>query len=209
MTEIIFGSLLLSLIHASIPNHWLPLISIGKAENWTLRQTQFATLVTGFAHTLSTLAIGIIVGYAGVRLSEMFHNSIQQVAAILLIILGIVYIVMETLHNHSHEHNHNIQEINQKGKSMWPVIGTLSLAMFFTPCVEIEAYYFRASVIGWTGILIVSIVYVAVTVCIMLFFTYLGFKGVRKIRLHFLEHHEKSINGIILIALGIFAFFYH
>jgi hypothetical protein len=36
MYSIIIGSLIISLLHAVIPNHWLPVIAIGKKEKWTL-----------------------------------------------------------------------------------------------------------------------------------------------------------------------------
>ena len=33
MFSIITGSIILSLLHATIPNHWLPVIAIGRKEN--------------------------------------------------------------------------------------------------------------------------------------------------------------------------------
>ncbi len=50
MIQVFLASLLLSVIHASIPNHWLPLIAIGKSEKWSHSETMFGTVVTGFAH---------------------------------------------------------------------------------------------------------------------------------------------------------------
>ncbi len=37
--QVLFGSIALSIVHASIPNHWLPLIAIGRTERWTHRET--------------------------------------------------------------------------------------------------------------------------------------------------------------------------
>jgi len=79
--------------------------------------------------------------------------------------------------------------------------------MFLTPCVEIEAYYFQAGSIGWMGIFIVSAVYLAITLVVMLLLVYLGLKGIRTVNTHFLEHHEKGITGVVLIALGVLAYF--
>jgi cadmium resistance protein CadD (predicted permease) len=79
--------------------------------------------------------------------------------------------------------------------------------MFFSPCIEIEAYYFHAGTGGWLGIAIVSIIYLIFTVFGMVLLVYLGRQGVEKIRWNFLEHHEKMITGIVLIVLGIFAYF--
>ena len=57
------------------------------------------------------------------------------------------------------------------------------------------------------GIIIVSAVYLIVTIVIMLLLVYLGIKGIQTFNMHFLEHHEKGITGMVLIALGLFAYF--
>lgn len=77
--------------------------------------------------------------------------------------------------------------------------------MFLTPCIEIEAYYFHAGTIGWIGILIVSVVYLLITILVMMTLVYLGMKGISNLKAHFLEHHEKLVTGLVLIGLGILA----
>jgi uncharacterized membrane protein (Fun14 family) len=61
--------------------------------------------------------------------------------------------------------------------------------------------------LGWAGIGIVSIVYLLVTVFGIITLVYLASKGVQKLKWHFLEHHEKLISGIILVIVGLMAFF--
>ena len=39
MIQVLLASILLSIIHASIPNHWLSLIVINKTEKWTQSET--------------------------------------------------------------------------------------------------------------------------------------------------------------------------
>jgi drug/metabolite transporter (DMT)-like permease len=79
--------------------------------------------------------------------------------------------------------------------------------MFFSPCLEIEAYYFTAGALGWGGIAVVSMVYLIVTVLGMLLLVDLGRRGVEKMKWHFLEHHEKRVTGLVLVVLGVFAYF--
>jgi hypothetical protein len=45
MISIITGSLIISLLHAVIPNHWLPVIAIGRKEKWTLEEITYVTLI--------------------------------------------------------------------------------------------------------------------------------------------------------------------
>jgi len=209
MYQIFIGSLILSTIHALIPNHWLPLIAVGKAEKWTKDQTLWATIITGFAHTLSTIMIGIVVGLIGYKLSTYYSVISETIAPAILIGLGMVYIFLDFRSNHNHQHEVKllVTEPGQNKSRLVSILTSLSIAMFLTPCIEIEAYYFQAGTIGWMGILIVSAVYLLTTVAIMLLLVYLGMKGVNTFKSSFLEHHEKSITGIVLVSLGLLALF--
>jgi nickel/cobalt transporter (NicO) family protein len=211
MYQILIGSLILSTIHASIPNHWLPLIAVGKTEKWTQNQTIFATIITGIAHTLSTILIGIFVGLVGYHLSTSYSVISERIAPAILIGLGLIYVILDFRHHHLHHHHHEMKSVvSESGekKSRWiAILTTLSITMFFTPCIEIEAYYFQAGTIGWLGITTVSAVYLIITISIMLILVSLGMQGVRNFKFEFLEHHEKVITGTVLIFLGLLALF--
>lgn len=216
MIQVLLASLLLSVIHASIPNHWLPLIAVGREEKWTHSETMFGTVITGFAHTLSTVIIGIIVGVIGYKLSSSYGMISGIIAPVILGVLGIIYILRDLLgakHSHDHFSLNKLKEREEliaPGKNhnrKWVVLSTLSLGMFLTPCVEIEAYYFQASTFGWMGIWIVSAVYTFITVGSMMLLVYFGMKGVKRFRSHFLEEHSKRITGIVLIAVGLITYF--
>lgn len=207
MWQIVVGSFVLSIIHALIPNHWLPLIAIGKAERWTQRETLSATLITALAHIASTIIIGIVVGFVGYKLSGAFELISAIIAPSVLVILGLVYIITDLLHAQHHEHAH--LSVDKNAKSRFAILASLSLAMFLSPCIELEAYYFHAGTLGWAGIFVVSAVYALVTPSLMVTLVFLGTKGLDRFNWHFLEHHMRKITGIILIALGLMAFFVH
>jgi hypothetical protein len=80
--------------------------------------------------------------------------------------------------------------------------------MFFSPCLEIEAVYFAIGKYGFFAFILISLIYMIITLLSMQFFTYLGFKSLVKYYPKFLEEQEKKIVGIILILLGIFSYFY-
>lgn len=208
MFQIFIGSLFLSLIHVLIPNHWLPLVTVSKAEKWSQNRTIWATTITGFSHTLSTILIGVVVGIIGYKLSWLYQSATTIAAPVILAGLGIVYLVLDFRANRHHHHHHFSMRREAGDKSKWrAMLVTLSVAMFLTPCIEIEAYYFQAGTIGWTGIFIVSAVYLFVTVITMLILVFLGLKGIQNFNFHFLEHHEKGLAGIVLIGLGLLALF--
>ena len=207
MWQIFIGSLTLSVIHALIPNHWIPLVAIGKSEKWTVPETLSATGVAGFAHILSTVIIGIIVGFAGFKLSSSIEKFSSIIAPFILVAIGIIYIAVDFIQSRRHHHHEHINISNSKGKSRKAIVLSLSLAMFLSPCLELEAYYFQAGTLGWKGILTVSVVYLIVTVSAMVILVWLGLKGMNRIKSGFLEHHNKRIAGIVLILLGLLAWF--
>ncbi|HLP04345.1 MAG TPA: hypothetical protein VK152_02845 [Paludibacter sp.] len=209
MWQIFIGSLLLSLIHALIPHHWLPLIAISKTEKWSNKETLLATLITGTSHMVSTIIIGIVVGFVGIKLSESYEYITRIAAPTILLGIGVVYLALDFRANRHHHHHHFSMETQyQKNKkSIAAIVSSLSLAMFLTPCVEIEAYYFQASSFGWKGIFVVSAVYLVMTLVFISLLVYLGLKGIHKFNLNFLEQHSKRITGVVLIALAAIAYF--
>jgi len=207
MWQLFLGSLLLGLIHPLFPNHWIPLIAISKAEKWTNKETISATLITGFSHTLSTIIIGIVVGFVGIKLSENYSYITRIAAPLILVFIGVIYLMLDIRSSHHHSHFELNNDSIKNRKSRTAIIFTLCIGLFFSPCIEIEAYYFQAASQGWLGILVVSLVYLIMTLTIMVFLVYMGLKGVNKFNIHFLDHHEKMITGIVLILLGSLAYF--
>ncbi|MEE9166802.1 MAG: hypothetical protein V3U24_04985 [Candidatus Neomarinimicrobiota bacterium] len=194
----------MSVVHALIPNHWIPLVAIGRAEKWTRTETLGVTAMAGFAHTASTILIGIVIGLMGYRLSSSYAFITHIVAPIILVGLGSVYLMIDVKDSHLKHH----LEVNQVGsrRSKSAIITSLTMAMFFSPCIEIEAYYFFASSLGWLGIMTVTAVYLVTTVLGMVLLVNSALKGIEKLKWNFLEHREKRVTGLILILLGVFAY---
>ena len=209
MLDLIIGSLLLSITHALIPNHWFPIAAVSKSENWTKIETMKVTVLTGFLHTLSTVIIGIVIGFIGYKLQHEVEEVTMYYAPVILILLGL-YFIIKNLRNKSHTHCHiNPEQIKQASKkSKAAIITALGTMMFFSPCIELEAYYFTAGREGWAGIALLSAIYLIVTVLMMIVVVELSRKSLNALnmKLHFLEHYEKLITGIILIILGIISF---
>jgi hypothetical protein len=206
LTQILLGSLLLSSTHAFIPNHWIPLVAIGRAEGWSRSETLAITAITGLAHVISTILIGVLVGLLGHGLSTRHALVASVVAPSVLVGLGVVYLALDVTTRRRHRHQFATMGRGKK-VSRFSIVASLCVAMFLSPCIEIEAYYFTAGILGWQGIVAVSLVYLVVTVLGMLILVDLGRKGAARIRSSFLEHHEKGVTGLLLVALGALAYF--
>jgi nickel/cobalt transporter (NicO) family protein len=204
MVQILLGSLMLSLIHVLLPSHWLPLVALSRAEKWSRTQTLQYTFLLGFAHVLSTVGLGVVLGLIGKRLAHELEFFSHLLAPLLLIILGLIYFSLNNQHSH-HEHLPPQKELRKMKPAM--VLLTMAAAMFFSPCLEIESYFLAAGAFGNATIFWVALIYTVITVGGMLLLVGFTLSGLHRLNLHFMEHHEKRITGTILILTGVLGFF--
>ncbi|MBS1921234.1 MAG: hypothetical protein JST17_13360 [Bacteroidetes bacterium] len=201
MLSILTGSLLISLLHAIIPNHWLPVLAIGRKENWSLSETTKVTFIAGLAHVLSTVIIGIVLGIIGAELQKSIEQFAGVIAPAILILLGFYFIQQHYRHHHFHINKHQLEN-KQKSK----LITALVLAMFLSPCMEIEGYFLLAGTKSRWFLFSMVIMYSVISLGGMLLWIRLAYKGLIKLNWHSLEHNAGIITGLILIATGIVSF---
>ncbi|CCH03621.1 hypothetical protein FAES_pFAES01131 (plasmid) [Fibrella aestuarina BUZ 2] len=205
MDVILYGSLTLSLLHALIPSHWLPFVTIGKTERWSLRQTLTVTAIAGLAHTVSTTLLGVLVSLAGWQLAENYHDLSERAIPLLLIALGLWYLMQHLRHRHVHDHI-EAGKINRK-RSFAALLFSLVAAMFLSPCLEIEAYFLSAGAKGWEAVGLVALIYNVITLSGMLLMVSLGRRGLQQVNPRWFEHYENLITGLTLVGLAVFNFF--
>ncbi len=197
----IVATILLALIHGSIPNHWLPFIALSRAEKWSTKKLIMIISIGAIFHSLSTAILGFFISYFGYYIS-----SISQLEKILptffMVFLGMIYLIID----HQEHYNDPL-----KKKSINPIFSVilLYLGMFFSPCLEIEAIYFSVGRYGLTSFVLISLIYTIITLVSMLTFSYLAYKGLLKYFPKILEKYEKRMIGLVLIILGIFSFYFH
>ena len=202
MYSIVVGSILLSLLHAVIPNHWLPVLAIGKKEKWSLQEVTNVTFLSGLAHALSTIFIGVLIGFLGLQLSANIQYFTHVIAPAILIALGCFFIYQHHRHKHFHLH-----QTPKPARSKRKIILALVTAMFLSPCLEIEAYFLLAGTKGLWAVASIAALYLVITVTGMVLWVRLAYKGVLKLNWHTLEHNSGIITGYTLVATGIIAFF--
>ena len=202
MFSIITGSLIISLLHALIPNHWLPVLAIGKKEGWTLGETSRITLISGLSHVISTVIIGLLLGLIGEELAEHLDDFTHVIAPSILILLGLYFIRQHYKHHHFHVEKKNLEK-----KTKSSIITALVIAMFLSPCMEIEAYFLLAGTKGWYMMALIAIMYSVITIAGMLIWVRIVYKGLLKLNWHKWEHNAGIITGLTLVITGIISFF--
>ena len=199
METLLAGSALLSFFHALIPSHWLPVLAIGRQEGWPARQILWVTFLAGLAHVLSTVLLGGVLAAAGSALSVQTASFTRWAAPSLLAALGVFYVWRHYFHHHFHLHEQ---------KMRWGVVASLAVAMFFSPCLEIEGYFLAAGQYGWPFVGLLALLYGLMTILGMLLWVWLALGGLQRLNWHKWEHNAGLVTGFTLIASGIALFFF-
>lgn len=202
--EILTGAIIISLLHALIPNHWLPVIAIGRQYKWSIGEVTQVTFLTALAHVLSTLLIGWALGLTGHQLALNIEHITHFAAPVILILMGIVYIYRHYKHRHFHLQGDHIKVTSKRN-----IIISLSIAMFMSPCMEIEALFLMAGMQSIQLLVTISLVYALVTIAGMLLLVRVAYRGLLKFDSHKLEHNAGIITGATLILTGLASAFIH
>ena len=202
MISILTGSLVISLLHALIPNHWLPVLAIGRKEGWSLSETSRITFIAGLSHVISTVLLGVLLGLIGEGLAERLDSFTHTIAPAILVVMGIYFIWQHYRHHHFHLEQRNLEK-----KTRRSIITALVLAMFLSPCMEIEAYFLLAGTHGWYAMALIAAMYSVITIAGMLIWIRVVYKGLLTLNWHKWEHNAGIITGVILVLTGILGFF--
>ncbi len=205
MLSILAGAFLVSVAHAILPDHWLPLILISRAEKWSQAETLWITVLVTIPHLVSTILLGFLMGMIGLRLSASHEALMGIVAPAMFVLIGLIY-VYRNYRAEGHHHGADISNLGDRSKRK--VVTLMATALFFSPCVSIGSYFFVVGAEGVASMALVSIIYVVVTLGVLLLMVTLGRRGVERIQWHFLEHNENLITGLVLIVIGLFIFLF-
>jgi nickel/cobalt transporter (NicO) family protein len=203
MAQLLSGTILIALIHALIPNHWLPLVAVAKAEGWKNNSLFRIALFSSLAHVIGTVLLGILLGKLSNELAAQFESYVHAFGAAALILFGIYYFFSR------HKHPLNGKAVTEVKNSQlrWTLL--FSTMMFFSPCLEVQSLFISAGVYGMNYTLMMAGVYSIISITGIVLLVVLSFKGIKLIDTHFLEQHEKQITGSILMAVGVLTFFIH
>ncbi len=205
MIEILSGTFIISILHALIPSHWLPLVSLGKAQKWSENELIKIGFYLACAHVLSTVLLGLVLG----GLAQTFYTNYQPILTwigpSILILSGIYFIYR----HHTHHHFHIDDQVMEQTKTKKQIFYALLAFMFLSPCLEIEAYFINASFYGWEILGLSLLIYVVLSLIGMMAGILLAYRGLSKINSHKWEHNAGIITALTMIVTGLLSLIFH
>lgn len=203
MIQLFAATFLVSLLHALIPSHWIPLLSISRTYKWSRNETLRMSFFLSCAHILSSLLIGLFLGFLGLSLQDRLENSFQSISSGLLVIFGLYFLYR----HHTHHHFHVDDELLEPPVRKRQLFLSLMMFMILSPCMEITGFFFKSAAFGTWALLGTGVIYTITSMVSMIAWVYFLYYGFQKINAHQWEHRSGILTGITIILTGILSFF--
>lgn len=224
---ILTGTVILATTHTISPDHWLPFVMIGRANNWSITRILVLATLAGIGHVGTSVVIGMMGVFASKELSECFVNIAENATCILLMVFGFGYAIwawkrgghhhgipfLAKKHGHNHVHYHDeynehmnahdsgnhIHRLVKDKKAGYGLVAIIGL----TPCVTLLPLTFAATPLGFPSVVLVNIVFAVCTIGTMLMVTTVASLGATWIKMEFFDKYGDVIAGVVIGCLGI------
>lgn len=220
------SAVLIGVVHTLLgPDHYLPFAALGKARQWTMRRTLSIVAICGLGHVAASVLLGFIGAAAGWSLSslEAFESSRGDLAAWLLVLFGLGYIVwalrhLRTQHTHSHVHAHvdgtvhdhphshagghahpHHQAVNSRSITVW----SLFVIFVFGPCEALIPLLLFPAIGQDLGLaLAVVTLFALATIGTMLVAVWVLIRGLDTFKFNGLGRYAHLLVGFVLLGCG-------
>lgn len=108
------------ILHTLVPDHWVPIAVIARQQRWSQTQTARAAMGAGLGHTISTLAIGLLIWIAGVAFAMRFGHYVSLASSIALVAFGswIAVTALMAARDQSHADHHDRIPVERSSSRM-------------------------------------------------------------------------------------------
>jgi hypothetical protein len=200
---LLIGAIAISVLHAALPNHWLPFVLVGRAQKWEDKKILRISFFAGTGHVIMTGVFGLIAALVGGLILSSLDLFLLPVTSGILIVIGSIYVVLgyRTKKKGAEGHHHDVPD-NATSLS-------LVLMLTLSPCEAMIPIFFAASPYGLESLLLLVVVVSLATIGAILLLVYLTMKGYERIHSHWLEKNDRIVVGAALILLGFLVSVFH
>ena len=205
-----------AVLHALIPDHWLPFVLLSRAQRWGERRTAALTGLAGLLHVLVSFAVGgatIALGATSARgLAERTGRSLDFLSGLLLVIFGILYGTWAhrrearvhggatgqhppRVHTHGHLLEHWFHG-TLSGATLVVIIG-------ISPCALMVPVLFAAAAHGTAAVLAAGLGFAICTIATMVGVTAFALRGMQRFDLPFLTRYGDLLSGMLIAGIGL------
>lgn len=211
-----------AVIHALIPDHWLPFVLLARAQRWTERRTLALVGLTGFLHVVMSLAVGALAVILSLKsspeLAQRLGASLESLGGGLLIVFGLTYGIGAHMREarahdpvrraknpprHVHAHGHILERWFTEALSGGALVAIIGIS----PCFLLQPILFAAAGQGRVAVVASAGGFAVCTMVTMLGVTLFALRGMRRVDLPFFTRYGDLISGLFIAAVGAVVWF--
>ncbi len=203
-----------ALVHAILPDHWMPVAVIARAQQWPLARTARMGVWTGVGHVLGSFALGLVVVALGYGLKGILRFE-GPIVGMVLMASGLAIFLWswrqpghahphETPHGHAHEHPHP-HGPSHRGVGGHRSVWLVPVGIAASPDPTILPVFLAAAAVSVRTAVVVLLAYSVVTIVAMAGLTVAAAWGGYRLQGHWLEHHANQVTAAMLVGLGLAA----
>ena len=182
-------------LHTLVPDHWLPIAVVARQLRWTTARTAGAAAVAGLGHTVSTLAIGVVVWFGGVALAVRFGNLVSLLAGAALIAFGL-WIAIGALRAMRAEPHVHSASVRSNSTALLIVLGS-------SPMVEGIPAFFAAARFGAGLLAAMAACFAVSTIATYVVLCVSSHAALARLSLGSFERYGEVISGAVIAVVGV------
>jgi ABC-type nickel/cobalt efflux system permease component RcnA len=214
--------------HAILPDHWVPLAVLGRAQRYPISRVARLSGLAGIAHVLVSVLLGAIIIVVGLQFRSSVQSAQDAIVGGVLIATGIGFLALELSgrghHHHDHEHGHGHDHpeghdhsedrdhghddpqphaIERHGRGLRGLAAVMvPFGAAASPDLTILPVFLAATTAGVATALVSLAVFAAVTIGTIVGLTVSATRGAYEIRGEWLERWGNALTAGVLLVIG-------
>lgn len=191
--------------HAILPDHWVPLATLGRTRRLPLGRVARLSTLAAVAHVLVSIVLGAVVIAIGLQFRSKVQGAEDTVVGSVLIATGVGFGALELLgHGHSHDHGHDHHDHHHPDRGRLRALAAVMVPFgaAASPDLTILPVFLAAAAAG-AGTAIGSLVaFAAVTIATIVGLTVAATLGALRLPGDWLDRWGNALTALVLIAIG-------
>jgi len=198
--------------HAVLPDHWLPLAAVGRAQRYPLKKVAWLSCAAALGHVLVSLLTGAVIVGVGLQFRASVEHAQNAIVGGLLAATGIGLLAFELRghphrhgHGHDHGHPHRPSEADRDRRARSLLAVAVPFGAAASPDLTILPVFLAASTAGAGAAVGSLLVFAAVTLATIVSLTLGATVGSYRVRGGWLERWGNPLAAAVLIVIGALA----